>query len=470
MFSSNFKFHCCCKVAKVSTIFINFFLLALTCKKVTFGFFFGASKVAPEINNIAVGIKNSSAAGANVTAKLCVVTKTILKFSIPDFVSGSQALSNLVYNLRDVESFYSNFLNCLNDQAATATAGMTIRNIQYLIYQIQTYVIPGADNIKSNAEAIGLVFGSDNTEVFETFADSHSRNFGTMVDHLKVVAADFQVAVDSGIEITLSNFKSYVNTTVLQQITSIFRDLTQAAKNLDTVVSGFTTVTVQIESVSADMQANAATTTDAYSQAIRTFSLTVNNAKKRFTTRTDVNIMSVVVSLADFENVLSNTFLDDSDMRDQRDLTREYFTNISAVFFSDNSFFQKTLLDFESNFTTLVTNARIENDANFAKLTAEVVELTAKSRGSASKCFSKTADGPMKIAQVMKYYRDASVACIQNQINVTIQSQTLKTFINEDVVLNWMGAADELCGCVVKGDKNVNQESKDCVENVSIFH
>lgn len=388
---------------------------------------------------------------------------------MPEFVNATQALSNLVYNLRDVESFYNNFLNCLNDQEATATAGTTIRNIQYLIYQIQTYVIPGADSIKSNAEAIGLVFGLDNNEVFETFADSYTMNFGAMVDSLKVVAADFQVAVDSGIEITLTNFKSYVNTTVLRQIASIFRDLTQAARNLDTVVTGFSAVTVQIESVSAGMQASAAKTTDAFAQAIRTFSLTVNNAKKRFTTRTDVNIMSVVVSLADFENVLSNTFLEDSEMRDQRDLTREYFTNISAVFFSDNSFFQKTLIDFESNFTTLVKNARIENDATFANLTAQVVEVAARSRGSASKCFSTTSAGPAAIAQIMGFYRNASVACIQNQINVTIQSQTLKTFINEDVVLNWIGAADELCSCTVLGDKNVNQESKKCVENVSKF-
>lgn len=410
----------------------------------------------------------ASEAGGNVTEKVCVVTKTLLKFHMDDFVDGTKALSNLVYNMRDVESFYTNFLNCLNDQAVTATAGTTVRNIQYLIYQIQTYVIPGSENIKLTAKDIGHVFGRQNTAVFETFADAYENLFKRMVKQLKIVCEDFTQAHDAQhLEITKENLNSYVNTMVLKKITNIFRDLEQASRNLDTVVSGFTVVTETLETASAAMQVNAAATTDAFAQQQRALSLTLNNAKKRFTARTDVNIMSVVVSLADFETVLTSAFNEDNALIDSRNQARELFTQISGALFSDNTVYQNAINEYETGLIKAIFKARKSNEKNYEDFVADVIKMAAKSRGSAARCFGADSSGIMEINQIMKFYREAAVNCIDGQVNVTTQSQTLKTFINEDVVLNWMGAADELCGCIVKGDKLVNENSRKCVADVS---
>lgn len=431
------------------------------------GFFNGASKVIPEINSVLLGIQNASSAANSVSPNLCKVSKTVLKIPTEEFKDASEALSNINFFVMDIGNFYSSFLNCLNDQTSAVMAGTTIRNIQYLVYQLQTYVIPGSQGISENAEAIGNVFGSDNTDIIKTLADSAKSSYEKMVVNLKQISDDFKEATENGVEITNSNARGYVNTTVLASISSILRDLTLTTTNFNIVVQGFTVVTSQIESVASDMQTSAAATTDTFAAAVRAFSLTINNSKKRFTTRTDVNIMSTVFAFHDFENVLTNTFIEESEMRTQRDLTREYYTNISAALFNDNSYFQKMMLDFDLEFTDLITEARKESDKKIAELTGQVASIAAKSRGSASKCVGKTAQGPAEIAQVMSYFRNASNTCIQNQINVTIQAQTLKTFINEDVVLNFMGAADELCKCVIKGDKNVNERSKTCVQNVS---
>lgn len=397
--------------------------------------------------------------------------KTLLKFEMEGCKDATKALTDLVYNLRDIEHFYVDFLTYLNDQKTTVTAGTTVRNLNHLIFQIQTYVLPGIDNIKDTAHAIGHFFGHPNTHVFETFAETSERGFRKMAKQLKKLSHDFH-KVEHHLEITKLNLLSVVDTEVLDKIIIIARDLTQNNLNLDTVVAGFTVVTETIETASDSMYKFQADTIDAYSQELRTFSLTVTNSKKRFTARTDINIMSIVVSLADFETVLANakTLIGSRRLGDHRDIVREYYTNISAVLFADNTYYQTMLSEYEEKLSKEIYEARKDNDKDFEEFLEDVVNMAAKSRGSAARCFSPDSPGMTEIEQIMTYYRESALKCIEGQINVTIQSQTLKTFINEDVVLNWMGAADELCGCIKQGDKQVSDETKHCVHHVSKFY
>jgi hypothetical protein len=457
---------CTSKVQYFKNIQLDIFsIIFFQLKKVSHGFFKDFDKVFPEINNVTLGLKAASAAGSKLSDNVCNVTKTILKISSPEFANASTALSNLNFNFMDIANFYANMLNCLSDQA-TPLASTSIRNLNHLIYQLQTYVIPGAKSINDHASAIGNVFGSDNTDIIQLHAKESIKHFEAMIEVLRTLVADFKVVVDNGIEITNSSARSFVNATVLVRCATILTEITVTTTHLSTVVSGFTNVTASIESVSSDLQTSAAATSQAFAAAARAFSLTINNSKGRFLTRTDVNIMSVVVALSDFETVLSNIFVDDDKMRNQRDLAREYYANITNALFNDNLFFQTLMLEFDRSFTENLDIARKESEKAISELTVTVSALAAKSRKSSATCFGKNSVGVAEILKVMEFYRNASSFCIQNQINVTIQAQTLKTFINEDVVLNFLGASDELCGCLKKDDKVVNEKSRQCVKDV----
>lgn len=372
------------------------------------------------------------------------------------------------YVFADINGFYYNFLNCLNDQNETTTAVTTIRNLEILMYQLEIYVITGIEQkLSSSADVLGQVFGEKTRQVIETISTTYQEQFSKIKDNIETIRDNFKAIADSGSEITLESINATISQSAFTDMITSFETIETTSKQAAEVFGSFVVVTAALDRVTSTVQATKANAAAKISKSDYTLDITIQASKKMFSNKTLKLEADLEESFSKFYEVAALQFTGDFEVQESRTIVEELVQQVTTEFDLTVKRFNSIFSESFTDFTRQITLLRESVSSSTKQLTDYLAEAVSENSGSYSKCFAADSSNSKKAASLVEALGQSSALCIAQQTNVSLISQSLMSFIAEDVVLDLNGTADRLCGCAVKGDKAVEARSKRCFRRVS---
>lgn len=403
-----------------------------------------------------------------MNTSICKTVKATLKFDKDSYKAASEALTDLEYVFSDINGFYSNFLNCLNDQNETATGVTTVRNLEILMYQLEIYVVTGIEQkLSGSADVLGQVFGEKTKDIITSISDSFREEFSKIKVNIETIRNSFQAIIDSGSEITIESINATLSESSFTEMVASFSKIETTSMQVSEVFANFATVTATLEKITSVVQSTKSNSTAMVNKADYNLDITVQASKKMFSNNTLKLESSIEESFSKFYEVAAVQFTGDSDVQESRTQVEQLVTEITSHFDEMSKAFTLIFTQSFTEFTRQITVMRDTVSTSTKQVTDYLADAVAQNSGSYSKCLAPEGNNSKMATALVEALGMNSSLCIAQQTNVSLVAQSLMTFIAEDVVLNLNGTSDRLCGCAVKGDSKVLERSKRCFKRVS---
>lgn len=433
----------------------------------TSALFFGANVALPQAKELSSCVNRASTEIGSFASGLCKVIQTTVKFDSDEFKKAGQALTDMEYLFADMQGFYNSYLNCLNNQSESQTALASVNNIQNLIYQLEVYILTGIDlKLGGASDALGAVFGENVKTVIQTIASQYTDEFSTVRESLETLTENFMTIIESGSEITAETIASDLNATALNDMITAFKDITVTSSQMSVIIVGFVKITATLDTVTTSVDIVEGNSTAMITKANYELDISIQASRKIFTKNVLTYQGEIDDSFAEFYALSSMLFTGDADIQEARGKVDVFVSAINGVF---ESISEKFVAIFTENLSAMQSQIQTMKDSmteSTNMVTDYLSEAVAMNSASFVKCFGPSTNNSVIALQLVQTLGMNSSACITAQQNVSLQAQSLMTFIIEDVVLNVRGAADKLCGCSVKGGKKDNDITKKCIKKV----
>lgn len=424
--------------------------------------------ILPQAKDLSKAVNKCSSAVSQFTPNLCKLVKTTLKSNRDDYVRAGNSLTDIEYLFQDVQTFYGSFLNCLNEQNETVNAATSIRNIENLIYQLDIYILTGIDSkLAESADSLGVVFGESVKTVITTISSQFSEEFNIIKTSLETLKEDFQVIVDSGSEITTSSVSSDLNITALTTMITAFKDASVSSLQMSTVISGFIAITTTLDTITTSISTVESISQEMVTKSSYDLDITIQASRKLLTTSMLLYQNDVSDSFGEFFKVSSSLFTADVDIQASRVKVDAFVISLNDNFESISDKFVTTFTDYLTTMSMQVQTLKDTVSTSTQQVTDFLAESIASNSGSFIKCLGPSTNNAVAALELIHGLGQNSSECISAQTNVSLNAQSLMSFVTEDVVLNARGIADKLCGCSVKGGKKDREISKKCINKVS---
>lgn len=383
-------------------------------------------------------------------------------------MEAANALTDLGYIYADIDGFYSNFLNCLNDQNDTVTAITTVQNIQVLLYQLETYVITGIEQkLDSSAGVLGRVFGDKTREIIEQISITSRTEFAEIRDDLTNIRDNFKAISDSGAEVTAESINATVSSEAFTKMLESFSKIETVTTQATEVFGNFAAVTETLETVTASVQTTKSGAAAIVGRTEYALDITVQSSKKMFSNNTLKLQADMEESFSKFYEAAAMQFTGDVEVQEARRRVEILVSEITSVFDSNGQRFNLIVSENFKEFSAHIKSLKEGMTRKTKQVTDFLAEAVADNSGSYSKCLAKDGNNSKMATALIENLGKTSSLCVAQQINTTMVAQFMTTYVSQDVVLNFNGTSDRLCSCAVKGDKKVQDKSKRCMLRVS---
>lgn len=424
--------------------------------------------ILPQAKDLSKAVNKCSTAVSQFTPNLCKLVKTTLKSNRDDYVKAGNSLTDIEYLFQDVQSFYGSFLSCLNEQNETVTAVTSIRNIENLIYQLDIYILTGIETkLTQSAESLGVVFGESVKTVITKISSQLTEEFTIIKTSLETLRDNFQVVVDSGSEITTTSVSSDLNITALTDMITAFLDVSVSSLQMSTVISGFIAITTTLDTISTSIATVQTISQDMITKSSYDLDITIQASRKLLTTSVLLYQNDISDSFGEFFKISSSLFTADVDIQASRVKIDAFVVALNEQFESISSTFVTSFTENLSTMSMLIQTLKESVTTSTKQVTDFLAESIASNSGSFIKCLGPSTMNAVLALELIHGLGQNTSECIVAQTNVSLNAQSLMSFVAEDVVLNSRGIADKLCGCSVKGGKKDRDVSKKCIEKVS---
>lgn len=436
--------------------------------KGAFTLFFGANIAIPQTKDISTGINAASAAIQQFSSSLCTVTKTILKFSNTPYVNAGNALTDVSYLFQDMQSFYTSLLTCFNDQSQSTTATATVRSLNNLIYQVNVYILAGISmKLSTAATTLGGVFGSNAMMIVQNISTSYTAEFTTVLNSLTTLVTNFNSVINSGSAVTPTALAAALDTGALNSLVQVFQDIKVTSNQMAMIIAGLTSVTQTLDTVSSSVQIFQSNATGTITQATYQSDVSVQAAKTLFQTSISTYQTNITGSFAQWSSLAAAVFVGDTDIQASRVIVDSFSNSVKQIFETIAAGVVRTFTSQQGR-----VNAQIQTLKSFVTTSTQSVNnyLTSSVLQNSAgfvKCLGPTTANAASVAQLIQTLGANASSCIGNQQNISLQAQSLMTFIVQDTVLNVNGAADTLCGCTVGTSAVDVAAAKACIKKVS---
>lgn len=423
-----------------------------------------------ETKALYAALTNCSKSLSTVAATVCTIVKSAAKFDKPSFSELAQALTDVSYLFEDVNTFVSSFQNCLNDQSLNVSAIASVRSVENLNYQLNTYLVFGKFNdladkstpifgttISATIKAFALLFTGRTTEM--------GRLFGLVRDQFNVVATSGAVVATNDINVShITNLTANIN--VFSSLTSQVQLLFILLSNVTTIVDKAATSVAASQSGSVTQITRASFTADQQTQL----------SKKTFKSNVGVLATNLAIIFDDFFVNSSKVYADDTEFQLYRSQVDGFLSYLTSQFEITSVGFTQVTNLFSSNLTATINQMvvnqatytrRIVNDLTDFQNTNSQGQGGVASTARISECLGPQRSIVSDALKLISQSGNESAMCVMNQQNTTLTSGSLLNFIVEDVVQNAKGIADKLCSCVVDGGKTVKDLGKACIKKVN---
>lgn len=410
-------------------------------------------------------INKCATANDQVKTDICKVVKTTLKFDSPKYIAATNVLTDIEYTFQAMSGFYSNFLNCLNDQNETTNGVTTIRNLETLEYQLNVYVLTGIESkFTQAAEVLGEVFGERTKNVLSQIAINFASEFQIVKDSVRTLRDSFELAYEGGNAVSVDGINALLGDSTFFDLINAFKDIEITTKQCSSIVFNFVSVTTTLEKVTNSIATSQAAAAQMITKGDYNLDIAVQASKKLFASKTLSLQNDCEDAFSEFQIIGAQQFSGDEEVFGYRSIAENFVIEIKSSFDESSEQFQKFFTERLSETSKDISNLKDTVAGCSSQVTDYIAESVAENSGAFSKCLETNSQGATLLIEALGMN---SSLCIAQQTNTSLTAQSLLSFISEDTVLNVKTQADRLCACSVKGDKKTEEKSKRCLKRVS---
>lgn len=428
--------------------------------------FYGANTGLPQTKILSSAINKCSTANEQVKSDVCKIVKTALKFNNPNYEAASKDLTSIEYTFQTIGAFYNNFLYCLNDQNSSVTTSETIRNVDHLLFQLNTFVLNGIDIYFANsAESLGAVFGERTRDILLRLTDQFKAEFSSVGDNLLMVRENFISIANEGGTISVDTINATISMEAFNSMITAFKDIEVSTKQFSSVVFNFLSITTALEKVTSFIATLKDRATLAINQGDFSLDVSIQASKNLFATKSLALQNDVDVAFNAFQIIAAQMFSGDEDVFTARTTAEQFVMEIKKIFDDSSNEFLNFFTDQQLQISRQISDVKTKINEYTLLVTDFIASSVSTNSGSFAKCFETTENTDAATALIDSIGRETS-ECINQQTNTSLTAQSLLTFISEDTVLEVRLRADRLCACAVKGDKKTEEKAKRCFKRV----
>jgi hypothetical protein len=277
----------------------------------------------------------------------------------------------------------------------------------------------------------------------------------------------FKAIAESGSEITDESLNATLSTAAFTEMLESFTKIETTTTQASSVFESFANVTETLDKVTSSVQTTKANATVLVSKVEYNLDITTQASKKMFSNATLKLQADMEQSFSAFYEVAALQFTGDVEVQDLRSRVEAYVSEMTTFFDENGKRFSIFVSESFKAFTEEINKMKEMVSIKTKEVTDYLAEAVADNSGSYSKCLVADGNNTKMAKALIETLGTNTSLCVAQQTNVTMKAQYLINYISEDVVLNFNGTSDRLCGCAVKGDAMVLKRSKRCIERVS---
>lgn len=402
--------------------------------------------------------------GHNVQDKLCKTIAKISEVNVTEFINATIALTDMNFVISDIQSFFNKFTKCLSFEKANGVSA--INNINTLMYQLNTYVIPGFNAINNSAPVLAAVFGADNAVVVNRIFTSVNQTMNSTLSTLMSIQSGFQAAIAQGVTIDRSNIQNYYSVKDFERLILNMEDLIKQIRILLKVVDGFAASADIVDSIVDVVEKSSNSLSRPFRKALRDFDLTITSVKTQHDSLTEKSIGQMVRRAAEMNVLLGGSFFDNVNISNAKIQFNQAVSTISLALFQASDSFYSALYDFETNIKSNATVAMSNSSSLLANVTSFLAVQSGLKGTTAVKCLGEGTHGENLVKSFVDEFMTETRQCLESQQDVATSTHSKLIFKKQDVELNFLGAADAICGCVGTGDADAIVMTQTCIATV----
>lgn len=408
--------------------------------------------------------------GEEITNKVVDAIVNIASLNDTVFINATSSLSDLVYLMKALDTYQDNFVDTL--QLSVITGNGVITNINRLLSQLTTYVVPSLAKINATGAPIAAVFGDDNAFVLTKVVSNLDITYSNTINLYNQSKARIQAGLANGDIIDNANIFQYVSVSDMGSIIGNTTEIDKQMGNLKTIINGFSSVSQTIKSITNAIDSTVQDTRFSFKRSSRNFELTVISEQSKHVLATDEMIASLIKKTADMNVKIQTSPVSNSvNVTLARQLFNENIGFISLHFVYASYLFLTALNEYEIAIKSNASVSAVSTTALIETVKLFVATEIGKKGTTGIKCLQKESSGEKLVKKFVADVIGNATNCLANQTNLVTSTSSKILFKKEDVQLNFLGASEKLCGCLPNPgtfDADSFKSSVECFDKVSL--
>lgn len=433
--------------------------------------FFGFNVVYPTYAKVSSECIKASSSLVSLPPKLEQILKISTRFNSKEFNSFTQSIMDLRFFFNGLYIFLQQYSNFINEPPITNP----LKVITLLQYSAQL-MESATTQIAVASKNFGMIFGRNLESVMELLISKYSEQLKNVRVALETLYSNFDSILDSGSDISVEILDGEIDDQATTDTLVAFQEIAIASKQMNSVIAGVLSILQTLDSVSSKIVEAGNTAQSTVSLLKYSLNLEIKSAKLQFNNHIRQNIDKIIksfgsysqASYAVFSNTTSVDFL--NNLQGQQKILDDYGSKTSDILWQFQIEFSKRL---QSYYDALHNSTKIGNEF-ILEVTDELKlflsHLIIENGGTNFKnCFEHPSELQQQVVSLIAQIEAGYTECVNEERTLSLQIESLMTFIVEDVTLNIQGAFDRLCKCSVTGGNKILEMTKDCINEVCSF-
>lgn len=363
---------------------------------------------------------------------------------------------------------YSDFIN----EPPTTNPLKVITLLQYSAQLMES----ATTQISVASKNFGLVFGRNLENAMDLLLSKYSEQLKSIRVALEILYSNFDSILDSGSDISIEILDGEVDDQATEDTLVAFQEIAIASKQMTSITSGVLSILQTLDSVTSEIVKSGNTGQSTVSLLKYSLNLEIKSAKLQFNDHIRQNIDKIIqsygnysqASYAVFSNTTSHDFL--SNLQGQQKILDEFGSQTSDMLWQFQLEFSKRF----QNYYDALYNSTEDGKEFMSFITDELKlflsQLIIENGGTNFKnCFGQPIELQQQAVSLIAQTEADFTKCVNDERTLSLQIESLMTFIVEDVTLNIQGAFDKLCKCSVTGGSKILGITKECINEVCSF-
>jgi uncharacterized protein with PIN domain len=328
--------------------------------------------------------------------------------------------------------------------------------------------------VATAAVNIGGVFGETTKNAIDTVMVKIAELTTQIRESLEILRDNFISIIENGTPVTIEVLDEELDAEAMATFLSSLQEINISARQMVSMCSNLATITKTLDKVTTTVQASYESTKSTISSLTFTMNIEAQSARSQFSQSSKNSMVQIFNTFKSFSEASLKVFGESSIdiiefFNDQQGAIDEFSASMDGMFAKIQEQFSTAVREYYGAIYESIAKTQIEVEEQSNEVKEFTAQLIVENGGQSFKdCFAN-ADIQSQAAEIIKIQQSSFVSCVNVERSTAASAASIMAFRLEDIVLNMEGAADSLCACSVKGGKKVNERTKECIEDVSVF-